>query len=121
MFFNSYFDTFYLICDDFLWIHFSYECPDFSKYDKNRCYINGKSFKVGEEIPEDDTPHCRAACRCDKRDEPTAHIECANIECPELFQQNRNWNCVDQYDDLKKCCRSSEICGKYYDLQKFLL
>lgn len=90
--------------------YYSFECPDFTTYDTNKCHLSGKTFKVGDEIEGDFVPSCRAGCRCIKND-ANAHIECANVECPELFGR-RNWDCLSQYDNLKQCCRSSEICGR---------
>lgn len=94
-----------------LYFFFSYECPDFTKYDKTKCYLNGKTFNVGDDIADNDLPNCRASCRCIQNDDEAANIVCADIECPENF--HRDWNCVSQYDDLKQCCRSGEICGNF--------
>lgn len=89
----------------------SYECPDYSKRDTNKCYLNGKTYNVNDEVTDDDMPSCRAACRCIQIDKSQpAKIECANVECAELFGR-RDPNCINQYTDLKQCCRSGEICG----------
>lgn len=74
--------------------------------------MSGKTFNVGDDIEGDIVPSCRAACKCAKFG-TAAQIECANVECPEHFGR-RNWDCISQYDNLKQCCRSSEICGKTY-------
>lgn len=74
--------------------------------------MKGKTFNVGDDITEDDAPNCRAACKCLQIEGEAAHIECANIDCPEVFQPYEP-NCVNQYDDMKKCCRTGKICGTF--------
>lgn len=45
----------------------NYECPDFSKYDPNKCYINGKIFNRGDKIGNEDVQNpCKRACYCDE-------------------------------------------------------
>lgn len=104
-------NSFYLIYKPYDFIT-SFECPDFSSYDKNKCHLSGKSFNVGDEIKDDMVPKCRAACRCSKHGD-AANIECANVECPELFGR-RNWDCLSIYENPKQCCRSEEICGSLW-------
>lgn len=91
---------------------YSFECPDFAKYDPNKCYLSGEEFDVGEKITSDNLPNCRVDCRCEKPESAAAQIECASVECPDLFQRKRNRHCISQYDDLTQCCRTSGICGK---------
>lgn len=74
--------------------------------------MSSKSFNVGDEIKGDIVPKCRAACRCSKHGD-AANIECANVECPELFGR-RNWDCLSIYENPKQCCRSEEICGSLW-------
>lgn len=95
-------------------IHNSFNCPNLKKYEKTKCYLNGKKYNIGDIVQSDDMPSCRAACTCtrtaDERDrKKAAHIDCAHVECPDS-----NRNCVQQYDHSKACCRSREICCKSY-------
>lgn len=90
----------------------SFNCPDFKTYDSNKCYLNGKTFNVGDDIGDNEVD-CRASCKCIKHDEDKeAKVICANVECPEHFNVRRNPDCVNQYKDAKQCCRSGESCGQ---------
>lgn len=44
-----------------------YECPSLDSLDPNKCYVNGKSFAVGEEIPPKYIQNpCKPECFCDR-------------------------------------------------------
>lgn len=88
-----------------------FECPDVATYPIDKCYLKGRTFSVGDDIPEDIVPECRAACKCRKDENEAASIVCANVECPENFD-DRDWSCISQYKDVSACCRIGEICGK---------
>lgn len=87
---------------------YSFECPDFTTYDTNKCHLSGKTFNVGDDVEGDIIPHCRAACKCLKFGAAT-HIVCADVECFNTYVPERG--CINQYNDVKQCCRTSEICG----------
>lgn len=72
-----------------------------------KCHNRGKSYNVGDIIPENEHPKCKAACRCH---DLSGHVDfnCANIECPELFGPPPA-NCVRQ-EVTGQCCPKYE-CG----------
>lgn len=88
----------------------SFKCPDFSTYDTDKCYLNGKIFNVRDEVIGDIVPNCRVDCKCRKH-ETAAEIECVDTECAESFDDD-NPNCMSLYNDLRQCCQTSEICGE---------
>lgn len=96
--------------------YYSFDCPDFTAYDTNKCHYMGKTFNVGDSIEDDIAPDCRADCGCRKY-KGIAYINCAEIEC---FEDDNldldvdvdvDLNCILQYDDPRQCCSTSKICG----------
>lgn len=87
---------------------FSVECPGIPN--DGKCHHRGKSYNVGDEIPESDHPKCKAACRCLNMSD-NIDFNCANIECPELFRRPPA-SCVRQ-EVSGKCCAKYE-CGNTY-------
>jgi len=87
----------------------SFECPDFNKYDKTKCYYKGKTYASGESLPDDLNPRCQPGCRCSGYGENLSFV-CAHVDCPEFFGGGRGGpECVSQYN-LDSCCRSKLVC-----------
>lgn len=84
----------------------SVECPEIPS--DGKCYNRGKSYNVGDEVPEDEQPRCSAACRCLDVG-GNVDFNCANIECPDLFHQMAA-SCVRQIV-VGQCCAKYE-CGR---------
>lgn len=93
---------------------FRFECPEFRTFSSNKCYLKGKTFDIGDNIADEVAPMCRAACRCNEGN-GVARIECADIECPEDFDDDHDEFSVSLYADLKQCCSSNMISGRYID------
>lgn len=85
---------------------FSVECPEFPN--DGKCHNRGKSYNVGEEVPENEQPICSAACHClDVGD--NINFNCALIECPDVFNRIPP-SCVRQ--EVKGQCCANYECGK---------
>lgn len=56
-------------------------------------------------------PLCSASCSCREGWPPgsPAKFECANIECPSLFNRP-DPECVEQFE-ATKCCSTNKVCG----------
>jgi len=97
---------------------FSYDCSSFTGRDTSKCYHKGNVYEPMEKVedPELETS-CTVACRCTRYypDEP-AKITCAHIDCPEFFgsYEPRGSHCISQYEQ-DKCCKSRDLCGKYFE------
>lgn len=97
----------------FLYFHnFSYQCPEFDKFDPNKCYFRGKIFNIREDHIADETEateRCELPCECYKFDENTP----AEFECPEDDSCDVGiTECIIQYSTAEKCCNDLKVCGK---------
>lgn len=90
----------------------SYECPEFHKFDPNKCYFRGNFFNIREDHIKDETEateRCEDPCECykDYEDEP------AEFECPVYDSCDDGLSkCIQQYSTVEKCCSDLEVCGK---------
>lgn len=78
--------------------------------DDKKCHNKGKSYNVGDVIPDDEHPICQAACRCSEVN-GINEFNCASIECPEIFAPPPS-NCVPQ-PVPNECC-PEYVCGNDY-------
>ncbi|KAJ6646036.1 hypothetical protein Bhyg_01245 [Pseudolycoriella hygida] len=90
----------------------SYDCPDLSLLDDNKCHLNGRSYEISERIPISDTPLCSHTCLCaEGQYDAKVGIQCAHSDCPNIFKPKFNIkNCVFQHD-ATGCCNTRRICG----------
>lgn len=43
----------------------SFKCPDFKAIiEPGKCFVNGKYYNVGEDLPDNETHPCQVNCRC---------------------------------------------------------
>lgn len=88
-------------------------CPDFHKFDKEKCHFNGKSFSVGQMIPDALLFWtCIESCECVRSDFEEIEIGCKStiIQRPgHFFRQS---TCISQYKNIQDCNNSHRICGK---------
>lgn len=89
---------------------FRFDCPDFRSLDENVCHWKGKTYKQGTVVDDNTLPSCVAQCHCSKYADRSAELQCANIECPHHFSPQAQ-SCVSQYNNLKACCPTSQVCG----------
>lgn len=91
--------------------NYSYECPEFHKFDPNKCYFGGKFFNIREDHIKDETEAttpCELPCECYKHIERPAEFECPEDgACDDVLTK-----CIKQYSTVDKCCSDLEVCGK---------
>lgn len=84
---------------------FRFTCPEFGAFALNKCHVKGRSFDVGQNVPDEVVPMCRADCHCSSY----MHVECANVECPEDdYIDPDQAPTISLYNDLKQCCSSAQ-------------
>ncbi|XP_058831059.1 uncharacterized protein LOC131689784 [Topomyia yanbarensis] len=89
----------------------SFNCPSITEHDKSKCYFNGKTYALSEQIPNElVSPFCSALCYC-RNASPFAQFRCTHIDCAEFFQQFDYDNCIRTYKP-NSCCSSGKVCGK---------
>lgn len=108
-----------------------FECPDLKSFDESKCHYRGRSFEHGDDLDEDTEAACSAACKCleyvmrlhfnnahlptknlvlSSRVNGKAKFTCAQIECPDVFEDPSASDCVWQHQ-LNKCCAPKKVCG----------
>ncbi|XP_065086057.1 uncharacterized protein LOC135708047 [Ochlerotatus camptorhynchus] len=89
----------------------SYDCPNLTNRQKDKCYLLGKVYDINENVPSEETSEfCTALVSCNVGNEgrPAAFIH-AHIDCPEFFRP-REPDCVHQFQP-SSCCSSGKVCG----------
>ncbi|KFB37558.1 AGAP011183-PA-like protein [Anopheles sinensis] len=91
-----------------------YECPSLTEHDNEKCYFNGKTYKISEKLPDEEVAQfCTALCYCAAA-EPFATFRCAHIDCAEFFQPFDHENCLRTYKK-SSCCSAGSVCGAERD------
>ncbi|XP_055608838.1 uncharacterized protein LOC129756105 isoform X2 [Uranotaenia lowii] len=91
----------------------SYKCPHLTNPAAGMCYLGGKTYSIGDYIPEEETlSGCIAGAFCEKSFENPAATQViyAVFDCAEFFMPPLNQTCVRQYK-TKSCCSSGQVCG----------
>uniref|UniRef100_T1DIG3 Putative secreted protein n=1 Tax=Psorophora albipes TaxID=869069 RepID=T1DIG3_9DIPT len=89
----------------------NYDCPNLTNRQKDKCYLFGKVYAVGEQVPEEETSStCTAALACisDGEDQQARFIY-AYVDCAEFFRPPTA-NCTLQYKP-NRCCSSGQVCS----------
>lgn len=88
-----------------------FDCPSISNHDNSKCYFNGNTYSLSEQIPNEKvSPFCSALCYC-RSGSPFAQFRCTHIDCAEFFQRFDHDNCVRTYKP-NGCCSSGKVCGE---------
>ncbi|KAJ0177942.1 hypothetical protein K1T71_006815 [Dendrolimus kikuchii] len=86
----------------------AFTCPDLHP-DPTMCYYRGIPYNHLSKIPQDRILNpCAQSCNCQVYYEP--RIECAIIDCREVFFPITRQDCIKTYS-LSSCC-SGTVCGK---------
>ncbi|KAL9703982.1 hypothetical protein quinque_007500 [Culex quinquefasciatus] len=111
-----------------------FDCPSLTDRQPDKCYLYGKVYAIGEQIPTEETTGSCVALRCSgspkqftnllhsvindefSRFDEVATFSIAYIECPELFFP-RPKNCIRQFKS-DQCCSSRFVCGDDRDKLK---
>ncbi|XP_062554075.1 uncharacterized protein LOC134219372 [Armigeres subalbatus] len=87
-----------------------YECPSLTNHDNSKCYFNGKSYALNEQVPNElVNPYCSVLCYC-QSGSPFAKFVCTHIDCPEFFNGIDRQNCIATYKP-DRCCSTGSVCG----------
>uniref|UniRef100_A0A8D8HIM7 (northern house mosquito) hypothetical protein n=1 Tax=Culex pipiens TaxID=7175 RepID=A0A8D8HIM7_CULPI len=87
----------------------SYDCPNVVGRRSDKCYLFGKSYAIGEKVPDDETSSiCTALVNCVEDVDKSAKFIYAHVDCAEFF---RPWKegCIRQYA-AGRCCSTGEVC-----------
>ncbi|XP_001659089.2 uncharacterized protein LOC110678888 [Aedes aegypti] len=87
-----------------------FECPSLTNHDNSKCYFNGKTYVLNEQVPQElVSPYCSALCYC-RSGSPFAQFRCTHIDCAEFFHRFDYENCIRTYKP-NSCCSSGSVCG----------
>ncbi|XP_076643955.1 uncharacterized protein LOC143354093 [Halictus rubicundus] len=87
----------------------AFDCSHLEKLSKNKCYINGREYSIGEKLKDEDANPCDIGCTCREGYEGrAATFVCAQIDCP-FFPPQENCHIRQSFD---KCCPSTPVCLK---------
>lgn len=87
-----------------------YDCPSLTNHDNSKCYFNGKTYALTEQVPNELVyPYCSALCYC-RSGSPFAQFRCTHIDCAEFFQRFDFENCIRTYKP-NSCCSAGSVCG----------
>lgn len=87
-----------------------YDCPNIVNRKADKCYLFGKTYAIGDKVPDVETsPICTAVVSCIEDVDKSARFIYAQVDCAEFF---RPWKegCIRQYS-AGQCCSSGEVCG----------
>ncbi|XP_058124638.1 uncharacterized protein LOC131285394 [Anopheles ziemanni] len=91
-----------------------YECPSITAHDNEKCYFNGKTYKISDSLPNEEVAQfCSALCYCQAA-EPFAQFRCAHVDCAEFFHRFDHENCIRTYKK-GSCCSAGSVCGAERD------
>ncbi|XP_065086059.1 uncharacterized protein LOC135708048 [Ochlerotatus camptorhynchus] len=89
----------------------SYDCHSLEDRQNDKCYLFGKVYSIGEQVPGEETAStCTALHTCVDDGQDRAYFIYAYMDCIEMIQPP-NENCILQYQP-NVCCSTSKICGQ---------
>ncbi|KAL2745687.1 kielin/chordin-like protein [Vespula maculifrons] len=108
-----------------------YNCDHLKLRSKNKCYVNGKEYSIGEKLKEEDRNACDKGCFCAEGSDGFASFRCAIVDCPRIRYPSNCYLkhspsqccggpkvCLDDIKQRPKCNISGEI---YYDGERFVV
>ncbi|XP_011167658.1 uncharacterized protein LOC105201365 [Solenopsis invicta] len=84
-----------------------YTCDHLKKRSPHKCYVNGNSYEVGEDLKDEDADPCDVGCTCIRKRNGIASFRCAEVDCP-TFEPARA-GCYRKNSPLW-CCPGEEVC-----------
>uniref|UniRef100_A0A8D8H0G7 (northern house mosquito) hypothetical protein n=1 Tax=Culex pipiens TaxID=7175 RepID=A0A8D8H0G7_CULPI len=85
-----------------------FDCPNLTDRKSDKCYIHGKVYDIGEQVPSEETAGSCTILFCSGFND-TAHFSIAIIDCAEFFAPS-GIDCVRQYR-RGQCCSYGSVCG----------
>ncbi|XP_076279961.1 uncharacterized protein LOC143208903 [Lasioglossum baleicum] len=88
----------------------TFDCSHLEKLSKNKCYVNGHEYSIGEKLRDEDANPCDVSCTCTEgfSEGRAAYFNCAAVDCGFLSPQE---NCFDRMSH-DTCCPSTRVCLK---------
>ncbi|XP_043682162.1 kielin/chordin-like protein [Vespula pensylvanica] len=83
-----------------------YDCDHLKLRSKNKCYVNGHEYSIGEHLKEEDSNPCDIGCICRQGLDDIASFVCAVVDC---FHGPQNPNCYFKHSP-DNCCPGPEVC-----------
>ncbi|XP_043262553.1 uncharacterized protein LOC122403233 [Colletes gigas] len=84
-----------------------YDCSFLKELSKDKCYVNGHEYNLGEKLRQEDGNPCDVECLCTKyEDEQAAMFLCAMVVCPYQALEpgcyfNRSvYHCCNNYEEI---------------------
>lgn len=108
-----------------------YDCDHFKARSKDKCYVNGFEYSIGEQLKDEHRNPCDLGCICLKGRDDIASFVCAQVDCffdPEGTSPNCYYKrtpnqccpgqkvCLDDIESRPKCMVGDEL---YYDGEYF--
>ncbi|XP_067203461.1 kielin/chordin-like protein isoform X2 [Linepithema humile] len=82
-----------------------YNCDHLKERLKDKCYVNGKEYQIGEHLKDEDRNPCDIGCTCIENNGVAAFV-CAGIDC--VFAPTRP-GCFSR-SIPSQCCGNEEVC-----------
>ncbi|XP_031841940.1 uncharacterized protein LOC116431103 [Nomia melanderi] len=87
----------------------SFDCSHLKNLSRDKCYVNGNEYSIGESLKDEDANACDIGCICAEGFyDRTARFSCGYIYCPSL---GPNGNCFYK-NDHDSCCSITRVCLK---------
>jgi len=83
-----------------------YNCDHLKERSTTKCYINGKTYKIGEKLKDEDANPCDIGCTCTAGYDGIAVFNCAIVDC---FTGPVTPGCYRKHSPLQ-CCPGEEVC-----------
>lgn len=107
-----------------------YDCDHLKTRSKDKCYVNGHEYSIGETLKDEHKNPCDIGCMCRKGYGGIASFVCAIVDCfdrpaeePNCYHKNSPNQCcqgekvcVDNIEDRPKCMTED---GLFYDGESF--
>ncbi|XP_026670640.1 uncharacterized protein LOC113464541 [Ceratina calcarata] len=77
----------------------AYNCSFLNNLSKDKCYLNGNEYSLGEKLRKEDANRCDLACTCESHQNQTANFWCVYLHCA-FFERN---HCFYRHNH-EKCC-----------------
>ncbi|XP_057328661.1 kielin/chordin-like protein [Microplitis mediator] len=83
-----------------------YDCNNLNERSKKKCYVNNKTYEIGDKLKEEDANPCDVGCSCTEGHDGIAVFNCATVNC---FQGPVKPGCYRDNSPVE-CCPGNEAC-----------
>ncbi|XP_076279960.1 uncharacterized protein LOC143208902 isoform X2 [Lasioglossum baleicum] len=89
----------------------TFDCSHLEKLSRNKCYVNGHEYSIGENLRDEDAGPCDMFCKCVKgypfSEDRTAQFNCVEVDC--VFPPWKK-DCFNKRTDDTVCCGFTQVC-----------